>query len=211
MSEAINFSDIWSMSSDVVAKNNEAKHELYADIPGEDKVASNINGYIINLHGNIVAKFGFFVESDDNSILELKISNDGFLAKIYKSPTNVLVGYGHPLGFTGLVDITKSQILHLGPEAANGEDVIIKIENDELLREQGLVIIIRDVDVMVELLTPEVQEDFKVSLLEASIPIDDLNEIETSYNNYIKHMYIALSETTNNTDNTVIEKEEVYE
>lgn len=210
MSEAINFSDIWSMSSDVINKNNEAKQEIHADIPGEDKVASNINGYIVNVHGNIVAKFGFFIEAEDESVFDIKISTDGFLAKIYHAPTNVIVGYGHPLGFTGLIDIEKSQILHLSPEAANGEDILIKVDNDDLLREQGLVIIMRAEDVMIDLLAPDVQDDFKTSLLEAETPATDLNEIEASYNSYIKHIYVTLCEA-NNGDVTVVEEVAVYE
>ncbi len=186
--------NIWGIADDVAHKNAEIKKEILSDMPNEDKVANNINGYVINRVGNIVAQFGFFVETQTDENIDLKISTDGFLAKIYNENTNIIIGYGHPLGFTGMIDPKKSQVLHLGPDAANGDDIIVKIANDEDLEKQGVVFIIRETDVMTNLLPEDIKEDFEQSLIDAKAPITDLNELETSYNAYMRHIYMLLGE-----------------
>jgi len=186
--------NIWGIADDVAHKNAEIKKEILSDMPNEDKVANNINGYVINRVGNIVAQFGFFVETQTDENIDLKISTDGFLAKIYNENTNIIIGYGHPLRFTGMIDPKKSQVLHLGPDAANGDDIIVKIANDEDLEKQGVVFIIRETDVMTNLLPEDIKEDFEQSLIDAKAPITDLNELETSYNAYMRHIYMLLGE-----------------
>lgn len=202
------FSNIWNISEDIVNKNNAVKKTVHSDIPDEDNVASDVNGYVINEVGNIVAQFGFFIENDsEQENIDLKISADGFLAKIYNEPTNIILGYGHPTGFTGLVDPKLTQILHLGPGAANGEDIIVSIPHDDMLKEKGLNFIIRDVDVVLDLLSDDVREDFEQSLEDAAEPVPDMNEIEESYNSYMRHMYVILGEETGDKPN----EEEIYE
>jgi len=201
--------NIWGISNNIVKKNTDIKNEILSDLPNEDKVASNINGYVINAVGNIVAQFGFFVENQDSETIDMKISPDGFLAKIYNENTNIILGYGHPLGFKGIVDPKKSQILHLGPDAANGEDIIVSISNDKTLEEQGVVFLIRDIDVETELLSEDVKEDFEQSLEDAKDEVTDLNEIEASYNAYMRHIYVILGEEKE--DTTEVEEEEIYE
>lgn len=203
------YKDIWSIKDDVVSKNDDVKKEVF-DIPDEDLVAENVNGYVINEVGNIVAQFGFYVETEGNERIDLKVSPDGFMAAVYNKPTNIILGYGHPLRFSGLIDPKQSNILHLGPKQANGDQIVISIENDEKLHDQGIVCMIRDVDVMLDILPEEVRDDFEQSIIDASDPIDDLNEIETSYNAYMRHIYIVLGEDFSN-DNVEIEEEEVYE
>lgn len=196
--KAKDYTDIWSFDKEVLEKNDDVRKELH-DIPDPEYVAENVHGYVINGLGNIVAKFGFFVELADKQTLDIRISKDGFLAGIYNKPTNIILGYGHPLGFPAIVDPQQSQILHLGPEQANGEEIIISIENDEKLKEQGITCIIRDTDVMLEVLSPEVRKDFEESLVEASQPVEELNEIEKSYNSFIVHMHSILGQEFNTT------------
>ena len=90
-----------------------------------------------------------------------------------------------------------------------GDDVIISIQNDEKLENQGIVCIIRDIDVMTEILPSDVREDFEQSQLEASKALLDLNEIEKSYNDYMKHIYHILGETIKKDETT--SKEEINE
>lgn len=204
------FGNIWNMTKDVVEKNNEIRKAVHSDMPDEDKVATDINGYVINNVGNIVAQFGFFMAEDENpETIQLQISADGFLARIYNEPTNIILGYGHPTGFTGLIDPKFSQVLHLGPDAANGEFIIVSIPNDETLREKGVNFIIRDVDVVLDLLSEDVKEDFIQSLEDAKDQIEDMNDMETAYNNYMKHIYTLLGE--HNTKDEELIKEEFYE
>jgi hypothetical protein len=187
------YNNIWSIKDSIIDKNNTIKKNAIG-LSDEDKLSSNIDGYIINHHGNLVAKFGFFVETAGKDRIDLKVSPDGFLGTIYNKPINIIVGYGHPLGFTGMVDITKSDILHLGPEQTKGDQIIFSIANDESLEEQGVVVIMRDIDVTADLLPDEVKMDFAESLREASTPVTDMNELETSYNAYIKEMYNILGQ-----------------
>jgi hypothetical protein len=207
--KAQSYSDIWSISNDVLDKNEQVKKETF-DIPDEDLVADNVHGFVINNVGNIVARFGFFVETENTDRIDLKISPDGFMASVYNKPTNIILGYGHPLRFSGLVDPKQSQILHLGPDKANGDNIIISVQNDDKLKEQGIICIMRDIDVMTDILPQEVKEDFEESLVEAAEPVADLNEIEASYNSYMKHIYVVLGENFGKQD-TVVEKEESYE
>lgn len=202
--------NIWDISDSVVDRNKDIKKEVLSDMPDEDKIAINVNGYVINELGNIVAQFGFFAEEAENDTIDLKISADGFLAKIYNEPTNIILGYGHPFGFTGLIDPKKSQILHLGPKAANGDSIIVSIPNDDLLKEQGVVFVIREEDVMLELLSDDVREDFQESCIDADEEPTDLNEIEQSYNNYVKHIHVILGEDMS-ADQVPVGEEEVYE
>lgn len=201
--------NIWSIKDEVLEKNTQNKN-VALDLPEEESVSNNVNGYIINEVGNIVAQFSFFVETEGKDRIDLKVSTDGFMAAIYNRPTNIILGYGHPLRFSGLVDPKQSSLLHLGPDAANGEQILISVENDEKLQEQGIVVMMRDVDVMTEILPEDVRVDFEQSLIDALEPIDELNEIETSYNHYMRHIYVILGENTSK-DNIVIEEEEVYE
>lgn len=188
------FGNIWNISNEILDKNSDAKRTFHSDMPDSDKIATNINGYVINVVGNIVAQFGFFLNSDENNedVLELKISADGFLGRIYNESTNLILGYGHPTGFTGLIDPKFTKILHLGKEAANGDDIIVSIPNDDFLKERGVNFIIRDVDVQLELLSDDVREDFLQSLKDASQEIVDMNEMETAYNSYMRHIYVLL-------------------
>jgi len=204
------FGNIWNISDDVVEKNSDVKKTVFSGMPDEDKVATNVNGYVINDVGNIVAQFGFFLDEGDNpETIELKISVDGFLARIYNEPTNIILGYGHPTGFTGLVDPKFTQILHLGPEAAQGDDIIVSIPNDKTLKEKGVNFIIRDCDVDLNLLSDDVKEDFQQSLEDAADPVADMNTIEESYNSYMRHLYIVLGDQySNNPTNAMQEPEE---
>lgn len=203
------YENIWNMSKDVIEKNSDVKEEILSDDANEDKVADNINGYVINDVGNIVAQFGFFVENADNDTISVKISPDGFLSKIYNEDTNIIIGYGHELGFTGLINPEKSQILHLGPEAANGDDIKITVSNDDTLKEQGVIILMRADDVDLNLLSEDVREDFKQSLEDSKDVLTDLNDIETDYNNYMKHVYVLLSDQYKN--DVEVDEEENYE
>ncbi len=207
--KSINFTEMWDISKSVLAKNKDIKHSAL-NIPDTDKVANNVSGYVINVNGNIVARFGFFIESENKQSIDIKISADGLLACIYNQPTNIILGYGHPLGFNGLIDPQFSNVLHLGPETTQGDQVIISIENDEKFSTQGIVVIMRDVDVMVDILPLDMREDFKQSLIDAKAAIVDLNDIEKSYNTYIKHLYVILGESTIKNTQT-IEEEEIYE
>lgn len=206
--KAQSFTDIWSIKDEILDKNAEAKRDVF-DIPDDQLVARNVNGYVINAVGNIVAQFGFFIETEGKDRIDMRVSPDGFMAAIYNRPTNVLLGYGHPLGFTGLIDPSQSNVLHLGPEHAAGDEVIISIENDEKLEAQGIVCIIRDIDVMTEILPTDVREDFEQSLIDAADPIEDLNEIETAYNAYMKHIYVILGEKAQK--DATMPEEEIYE
>lgn len=209
--KAYTYSDIWSFSDEVVDKNAEAKKKEY-DIPEEDVVASNVNGFIINGIGNIVAKFGFFVELEDDERIDFRISPDGFMGAVYNKPTNIIVGYGHPLRFHGMIDPKQSQILHLGPEAANGQDIIVSIENDDKLKEQGLVCIMRDCDVIPDILAEDVRTDFIQSMEDATQEVTDLNEIERAFNSYLRHIYVVLGEDfAKKSDETTIEQEETHD
>jgi hypothetical protein len=189
------FGNIWNVSNDIVEKNENVKKAVHSDMPDTDLVATNVNGYVINDVGNIVAQFGFFLDNDEKpETIELKISVDGFLGRIYNEPTNIILGYGHPTGFTGLVDPKFTQILHLGPDATNGDDIIVSIPNDDTLQEKGVNFIIRDIDVQIDLLSDDVREDFQQSLEDAAEEIDDMNELESSYNSYMRHLYVVLGE-----------------
>lgn len=194
------FSDIWSISDSIIEKNKQVKKDVFY-IPDEDKIINNVKGFVINSVGNIVAQFGFFIETEGKERIDFKISPDGFMSSVYNKPTNILLGYGHPLGFNGMVDPSQSNVLHLGPDQANGEQFVISVENDDKLKEQGMVCMIRDTDVMTELLPEEVREDFELSLEDASKPVEDLNELETSYNEYMRHLYNILGERFNKLDN----------
>jgi len=194
MEEAKSIENIWGISDSVIEKNNAVTNDIMSDNPDENKVAENINGYVINEVGNIVAQFGFFVENDNDETVDIQISKDGFLSKIYNEDTNIILGYGHELGFTGMVDPKKSQILHLGPEAANGSDIVVSVTNDETLSKQGMILIIRDKDVVIDILPNDLRDDYIQSIEDAKDPIDELNEIETSYNQYMRHMYNILGE-----------------
>lgn len=204
------FGNIWNISNDVVEKNSDVKKSAFSDMPETENIATNVNGYVINDVGNIVAQFGFFLDEDDNpDTIELKISADGFLARIYNEETNIILGYGHPTGFTGLVDPKLTQILHLGPEAAQGDDIIVSIPNDQTLEEKGVNFIIRDCDVDLNLLSADVREDFQESLEDAADPVDDMNAMEESYNTYMKHLYVVLGDQySNNPTNAIQEPEE---
>lgn len=206
--KAQSYSDIWSFDKEVVEKNADAKKQKY-DIPDEDKIAENVSGFIINNVGNIVAKFGFFVDTSTDERINFKISPDGFMAAVYNKPTNIIVGYGHPLRFHGMVDPKQTQILHLGPKQANGEDIIISIENDEKLKEQGIVCIMRSEDVLLSALAEDIREDYANSLIDAQQEVTDLNEIEQSFNAYLRHVYVVLGEDFSN-NTTVVEKEETH-
>lgn len=208
--KAYTYESIWSFKDEVIDKNTEAKKKEY-NIPDEDVVATNVSGFIINSVGNIVAKFGFFVEVEDDERVDFKISPDGFMAAVYNRPTNIIVGYGHPLRFHGLVDPKESQILHLGPDAAAGQDIIISIANDEKMKEQGIVCIMRDCDVMTDILVEDVREDFIQSLEDAKQEVTDLNEIERAFNSYLRHIYVVLGEDFTKKDETPIEEEETYD
>jgi hypothetical protein len=208
--KAKSFSDIWSISDEVIQKNEQVKKEVF-DMPDEDLVAANVRGYVINSVGNIVAQFGFFVETAGKERVDLRVSPDGFMAAIYNRPTNVLLGYGHPLGFAGLIDPQFSNILHLGPDQANGDEVVISIQNDEKLEQQGIVVIIKDTDVLLDILPADVREDFEQSLEDAKDPIEDLNDIETTYNSYMRHIYVVLGESKPNTNAVEVGEIEVYE
>jgi len=205
--KAQHWKNIWSIKDEVITKNKNHKKDKF-DIPDEDKIVNNVNGYIINSVGNIVAKFGFFVETEGNNKIGFKISADGFMGCVYNKPTNVLLGYGHPTGFAGLVDPKQTQILHLGPDQTNGDQLIISIKNDEHLKTNGIVCIIRDEDVILELLPEDVAADYKQSLIEAKNTVTDLNELEMAYNAYMRHLYKILGEQFNMKDNVTKESHE---
>lgn len=194
-------SDMWSIKDEILEKNKEVKKKVF-DMPDEDLVSNNVKGFIINELGNIVAQFGFFVETEGKEKIELRVSQDGFLAAIYNRPTNIIVGYGHPLGFNGMIDPKQSNMLYLGPDQTQGDQVIINIANDEQLEKQGIVCIIRDVDVMTEILPSDVATDFEQSMIDAKTPVEDMNEVEQAYNNYIKHIYDLLSKTPDTVEET---------
>jgi len=204
--KAKDFGSIWGISDEVIKKQNEVKEEILSEETNEAKVADNIKGYVINDVGNIVAQFGFFVDNQDEETIDVFVSKDGFLSKIYNDDTNIILGYGHPLGFTGMVDPEKSQILHLGPKAANGGDIIISVSNDELLQSQGMVIVIRDADVDINLLSEDIRDSYIENVEDAKEPMGELNEIEQAYNNYMIHIYSILGES-----GPEVEEEEVYE
>lgn len=204
--KAQKYTDIWSIKDAVIEKNKEVKKKVF-DIPDEDLVSNNVKGFVINEVGNIVAQFGFFVETEGKENIELRVSQDGFLAAVYNKPTNIILGYGHPLGFNGMIDAKQANILHLGPDQTNGDQLLINIQNDEQLQKQGIVCMIRDVDVMTEILPDEVAEDFNESLIDAKDQVMDLNEIEEAFNNYLKRIYTLLGETYNTKDN--VEEDDV--
>lgn len=197
--------DIWGISGDVVNKNIEVKSDILSDIPDADKVAEHIQGYVINAVGNVVANFGFFTEEADDNKVKVKISVDGFLSRLYNEDTMIIIGYGHPLGFTGLIDPKKAQTMTIGPKVANGDDIFIIVDNDEALESQNLLIIIRDVDVDINLLNEDIKEDYQQSIIDASEEIGDMNELERSHNNYMQHIY-TMMETV-----IPVEEEEYYE
>jgi len=206
---AQSYTDIWSISDEVLEKNEEV-HVKTNDIPEVSLTTNNVNGFIINDIGNIVARFGFFVETEDEETLDMRVSHDGFMGAIYNRPTNIILGYGHPLHFSGLVDPKQANLLHLSPAVANGDDIIISVENDDKLKDQGIVVIMRDIDVMIEVLSEEVRDSFSQSVEDAKEPVEAMNDIENSYNAYMRHLYVILGEDlTNNT--VTVETEEVYE
>lgn len=197
--------NIWGIGEDIVSKNQDIKRDILSDIPDADKIAENMQGLVINNVGNVVANFGFFTEEAEEGKTRVKISVDGFLSKLYNEDTMILLGYGHPLGFTGLIDPKKSQTLVIGPDVANGDDIFIVVDNDSTLEEQGLVVIIREVDVEIGLLNDDIKEDFEQSLIDASGEIPDMNELEQSHNDYMRKIY-SLLETV-----IKVEEEEYYE
>jgi len=197
--------NIWGISEDIVSKNAEIKKDVLSDIPDADKIAENMQGLVINSIGNVVANFGFFTEEAEEGKTRIKLSVDGFLSKLYNEDTMILIGYGHPLGFTGLIDPKKSQTIVIGPDVAQGDDIFIVVDNDKTLEEQGLLVIIRDVDVEIGLLNDDIKEDFEQSLIDASEEIPDMNELEQSHNSYMRKIY-SLLETV-----IKVEEEEYYE
>jgi hypothetical protein len=197
--------DIWNIGEDIVSKNQDIKREIISDIPDSDKITKDIQGLVINNIGNVVASFGFFAEDAEAGKTRIKISVDGFLSKLYNEDTMILLGYGHPLGFTGLIDPKKAQTIVIGPDVAKGDDIFIVVDNDDTLEKQGLLVIIRDVDVEIGLLNADIKEDFEQSLIDASEEIPDMNELERSHNEYMKKIY-SLLETV-----IKVEEEEYYE
>ncbi len=197
--------DIWGISKDVVGKNTEVKSDILSDMPDADKVAENIQGYVINAKGNVVANFGFFTEEIEDNKVRVKISVDGFLGKLYNEDTMVIIGYGHPLGFTGLLDTNKAQTMVIGPNIANGDDIFIVVDDDETLKTQKLLIIIRDVDVNIETLNEDIREDYEQSEIDADEEIEDMNELEFSHNKYMRHIYTLMENIA------PVEEEEYYE
>lgn len=207
--EALSYTDIWSITDEVIEKNKEVKKKKF-NIPDTTMTANDVTGFIINEVGNIVAQYGFFVEHEDDERININVSPDGFMAAIYNRPTNIILGYGHPLHFSGLVDPKQASLLRLGPDVANGDNIIISVENDDKLKEQGIVVIMRDTDVMLELLPVDVRENFEESLSHAAKPIEDMNVIEASYNAYMRHIFIILSESASE-DNVKVEETEIHE
>lgn len=197
--------DIWGIGGDVVSKNSEIKQDIISDIPDVDKIAKNIQGLVINAIGNVVASFGFFTEEIEEGKIRVKISVDGFLSKLYNEDTMIIIGYGHPLGFTGLIDPSKSQTMVIGPDVAKGDDMFIVVDEDKVLEEQGLLLIIREADVNIDLLNNDIKEDYEQSLIDASEAIPDMNELEQSHNDYMKKIY-SLMETV-----IAVDEEEYYE
>ena len=197
--------DIWGISGDAVIKNVEVKNDILDDMPDADKVADNIQGYVINAVGNVVANFGFFQEETNDDTIKVKISVDGFLGKLYNKDTMIIIGYGHKLGFTGLIDPEKAQTMTIGPDIADGDDIFITVENDDVLKEQNLLIIIRDVDVDINNLNDDIKEDYEQSVLDAADAVQPMNDLEQSHNDYMRHIYTVM--------NTVIavEEEEYHE
>ena len=117
----------------------------------------------------------------------------------------IIIGYGHPLGFTGLIDPNKSQTMVIGPDVAKGDDIFIVVDNDEALKSQNLLLMIREVDVDTNLLNSDIKEDFEQSLIDAQDELEDMNELEQSHNAYMKQIY-GLMETV-----IKVEEEEYYE
>jgi len=191
--EVQNFKSNWSFKDSLISQNKEFKKEKYGLSDGE-KISSNVNGFIINSHGNIVAKFNFFILNETEENLELEISTTGFLGSVYHKNVSLLIGYGHNLGFDCLVDCEKTQILNLKSEYADGEPFIINIFKDKLLVENGLICIIRDEDVMSDLLSDEVKDDYFESCEFAKIKEEQMSELEISFNEYLKKLYVVLGE-----------------
>lgn len=209
--KALEYTDIWSVKNEVIQKNNESKHNTN-NIPLETAISENITGLVINSVGNIVSRFNFFIDEKTEESVNIKISPNGFMASIYNKPTNILVGYGHPLYFSGIVDPKQATILRLGPDQTKGDDVIISIANDKKLIESGLVCIIRSDDVLVDVLDDDIKNDFDESMFEAQEQITDMNELETSYNNYMKFVYTLLSDYSvkeNNEASNITEEHKV--
>lgn len=182
--------NMWSIKDEILSLNTDLNKKKY-DIVDGDEIASNIDGFVINADGFIVAKFGFFVQQLNEDTLDLKISRDGFLGGLYNKPTSLVIGYGSKLGFNCLVDIEKTVILDFKPEYVD-EDIILNIENDDKLKNEGMLCIIRDIDVDLEMLQDDVKNDFLQSQKE-SIDTTKLNELELSFKSYISHVYKLLS------------------
>jgi len=205
--------NIWSMSG-VAPKNKENIKKRHSDIPDEEKIHDRIHGYIINPNGNIVSQFGFFVldsiqEIDENNNIKLQVSMDGFLANTYNQPINILIGYGHPFGLSAMVEPKESTIVHMTPTLSMDGGIVISIPNDDKLKSRGINVIIRTEDVDIELLNDDIREDYKQSLEDAKNSIPDMNALEQSHNNYLKHIYVVLGEKQ--TEETQEVQEEFYE
>lgn len=183
----MDFSKMWNI---VPEENNEAEqsqHEYAA-------IADNVTGFVITEEGRIVAKFGFFANEEiTGDEVAIKISKNGFLSKIYKEQVNLIIGYGAELKLPALVDLEKTQVLNLGPDQLEAEEFQINIPIDEDLTERGVILIIRDADVIVENLPSEILNDYMSVLDEAKSDTDELSPMEASYANYLKHLSKILS------------------
>lgn len=200
MTDSIDFSNVWSFTKEVSDKNKEVKNAQYGVIDG-DKISTDIEGFIINSIGNVVAKFGFFIDAESEHKIDLIVSVDGFLGSIYSKPMNVLLGYSSETGIPGMVNPEKTQILHLGPKSTNGNQLIISIDKNDYLKEYGMICIIRECDVSIDSLSEEIKDDFKISCEEAKIPDSDMSEIEDAYCKYLSHLYLLLGENQEAIDN----------
>ena len=203
-----NNENVWDVADKALTENNEDENT-----ENNPPVISNVIGLVINENGYIVSKFGFFIDTDtiDDDKIAFKISPDGFLGKLYNEPIKILLGYGSESGVPGVVDYKKASIIELGPDNTGGDSLIISIANDDDFKTKGVYIIVRDKDVDVNLLNPEIKEQYLENLDESKNEdnYEDLSDIEKSYIDYIKHVYVNLTEELKNDDN--IEQEEIYE
>ncbi len=184
----------WKLADAVINKNNEVRSKAMSE---EVEEAKNVMGFVINSIGNIVSQFGFFVEEKTEDTMKIKISADGFLAKVYNEPVNLIYGYGDKLDIPGIINPKKSQILKLGPDVTQGEDLLIEITIDDHLKTEGVIFLIRDKDVMVETLIDDIRDEYKKNIKQAKYELANMNELEKSYNNYMKHLYVVLGEERN--------------
>ena len=79
-----------------------------------------------------------------------------------------------------------------------------------MLKEKGVIFIIRYDDVDIDLLSEDVREDFLENIEDAKEPVSDMNELEDSYNSYMVQIYHVLSET-DTTNDIQADEEEYYE